>query len=158
MQLFLIRHAAAVPRRPRLDDADRPLTPKGRRRWHRAVRGLERLGLSFDRLYHSPWLRAVETADALIGVLEGESVVTHELAHSPTPMLLERLEGERVALVGHQPWLGELVSLLLFGHTRHAERFSLKKGAVAWLQGEPRPGGMTLRALLPLDVPSALGR
>ncbi len=83
MQLFLIRHAPAVARSPRIPDATRPLTREGRKQWKRAVRGLERLGLMFDRLYHSPWLRAVETADALAHLAVGETVVTSELARRP---------------------------------------------------------------------------
>ena len=158
MQLFVIRHAVAVPRNGRTPDAARPLTPKGRKRWKRAVRGLERLEMTFDRLYHSPWLRAVETADALADLVEGKSVVTKELARSPTTRLLEQLEGERVALVGHQPWLGELVGLLVFGDAREGAQLVLEKGSVVCLEGRPRAGGMTLHALLSPDVLGAIGR
>jgi phosphohistidine phosphatase len=72
--------------------------------------------------------------------------------------LLEQLEGERVALVGHQPWLGELVSMLLFENRRDGARLTLGKGSVVWLEGEPRAGGMTLRALVPPRVLRTLGR
>ena len=128
MQLFVIRHATAVPHGSRTPDAARPLTSRGRRRWKRAVCGLERLGIAFDRLYHSPWLRAVETADALADLVHGETVVTRELACRPTPALLEHLEGHRIALVGHQPWLGELVGLLVFGDARDGARLTLRRG------------------------------
>jgi phosphohistidine phosphatase len=158
VQLFVIRHAVAVPRDARTPDAARPLTPKGRRRWKRAVRGLERLGVTFDRLYHSPWLRAVETADALADLVDGETVETKELAQRPTPALLTRFEGERVALVGHQPWLGELVGLLVFGEAREGVRLMLKKGSVVSLEGRPRAGGMTIQAILPPRVLRAIAR
>jgi phosphohistidine phosphatase len=158
MQLFVIRHAAAAAPRARTVDAARPLTRKGRRRWKRAVRGLEKLGLRFDRVYHSPWLRALETADALAALVDGETVVTKELTHRPTPALLEQLEGDRVALVGHQPWLGELVGLLVFGDARERARLILKEGSVLSLDGKPRPGGMTIRALLPPRVLRTLAR
>lgn len=156
MQLFVIRHATAVPRGGRAPDAERRLTPKGRRRWARAVRGLERLGTTFDRLYHSPWRRAVETADALADLVDGETVATRGLAREPTAALVAQLEGERVALVGHQPWLGELVGILVFGEAREGARFDLKKGAVVWLEGDPRAGGMMIRAVLPPRVLRAL--
>ncbi len=58
MELFVIRHAIAVPGSMLLADADRPLSPKGRARFAPAVMGLQRLKVRFDRLYHSPWLRA----------------------------------------------------------------------------------------------------
>lgn len=156
MQLFVIRHAAAVPRGGRTPDAERRLTPKGRRRWARAVRGLERLGASFDRVYHSPWRRAVESADALADLVEGKTVAMRDLARRPTAALLAKLEGERVALVGHQPWLGELVGLLVFGGAREGARFDLKKGSVVWLEGDRRAGGMTIRAVLPPRVLRAI--
>lgn len=157
MQLFVIRHAVAVPRDAHTPDAARPLTPKGRKRWRRAVRGLERLGTTFDRLYHSPWLRAVETADALADLVEGKTVVTKELARPPTAALLEQLEGESVAVVGHQPWLGELVGLLVFGDADEGAQLVLEKGSVVCLEGKPRAGGMTLHALLSPDVLRAVG-
>jgi len=65
MELFVIRHGIAVPGSMLLADADRPLTPQGRKRFSQVVMGLQRLGLRCDRLYHSPWLRAVETAELL---------------------------------------------------------------------------------------------
>jgi phosphohistidine phosphatase len=152
MQLFVIRHAAAVPRDPRTPDAARALTPEGRKKWRRAVRGLEKLGVTFDRVYHSPWLRAVETAEDLVDLVEGDTVVTKGLARAPAPALLAELEGDRVAVVGHQPWLGELVGLLAFEDPGKGARLELKKGAVVLLEGQPRPGGMTIHALLPPRV------
>jgi phosphohistidine phosphatase len=152
MQLFIIRHAVAVPRSKERKDASRPLTERGRRQWRRAVRGLERLGLRFDRVYHSSWRRAVETAEALSNLIDGESVATDRLAQSPTPALLRELVGARVALVGHQPWLGELIELLVAGGSGGGTWLELDKGGLAWLEGEPRPHRMVLRALLPPKV------
>jgi phosphohistidine phosphatase len=158
MDLFVIRHAAAVPRSPDLDDAARPLTPRGRRRFAKAVRGLGRLRVDFDRLYHSPWLRAVETADALHPLVRGESVVLPALTGSPQAAFFDELDGDVVGVVGHEPWLGELIALALVGRSEEGARFALKKGGVAWLTGEPRPGAMSLRALLPPRALRALAR
>jgi phosphohistidine phosphatase len=149
MQLFLIRHAAAAPRSRAGSDAQRPLTLQGRRRWELAVRGLQSLGVRFDTVLHSPWLRAVETAALLAPLVDGELAASAELAHAPTPELFAKLDAERVALVGHQPWLGELAGLLLFGEPRAGGRLVLKKGSVAWLEGDSRAGGMSLVALMP---------
>jgi phosphohistidine phosphatase len=152
MQLFVVRHAVAVPRSGKIDEAARPLTEQGRRQWRRAVRGFERLGVGLDRVYHSPWLRAVETADMLVGRIGGEQVATDRLAEAPAPALLRELKGERAAVVGHQPWLGELVGLLALGRADSGAWLELGKGGIAWLEGEPRPGKMVLRALLPPKV------
>ncbi|MBW2526082.1 MAG: histidine phosphatase family protein [Deltaproteobacteria bacterium] len=147
MDLFVIRHALAEERRPGLSDAERVLTVRGRRRQTLATTGLQRLGLSFDSLRHSPLARAVQTAELLVPLLQGPCRATEALARPPGPELLEELEGERAALVGHEPWMGELVAWLLLGTPDAGGAFRLGKGGLAWLEGEPRPGGMRLRAL-----------
>ena len=155
MELFVIRHAEATARETSPDDAARPLTPRGRKRFDAVVRSLQALEVRFDRVVHSPWLRAVQTADLLAPLLDGETEVTSLLADEPSEALLGKVVGERVALVGHEPWLGETVSWLVTGD-RAGARFAFDKGGVAWLEGEPSPGGMALRALLPCRVVRAL--
>lgn len=157
MELFVIRHAIAVPGSMLLADADRPLSPKGRTRFAQAVLGLRCLKVRFDRLYHSPWLRAVETAELLAPVLDGKAVDSAALARAPSQELLEALVGERVALVGHEPWMGELVAWLTTGAPPHGSVFAFKRGGVAWLEGQPQPGRMVLRAFLPPKVLRELG-
>lgn len=163
MELYIIRHAEAESAGLGHDDARRALTPKGADEFAREVRGLERLGVSFDRIYHSPLLRAVETADLLTPLLAGESVVTADLACAPNEELLRSLSGERVALVGHEPHVSDLLWLLVLGwrvFEPDSQRGSLdfEKGAVAWLSGEPRPGEMTLVAFWPARTLKKLGK
>lgn len=146
MRLLVIRHAEAVDHAPQ-GDAHRALTPRGRRQARRVARALERRDLELDLLLHSPWLRAVQTADALTPALEGETRVTPHLAAAPGEALLAELTGETTAAVGHSPWLSELVAWLVTGSPHHAEHFPLKKGGLAWLEGEPRPGRMRLAGL-----------
>lgn len=157
MELFVIRHAAAVPREQGVEDAARPLTAKGLARWERSVRGLANLRIGFDRVYHGPWLRAAQTADALSSLLSGESVVSIQLVEKPGNLLLTELAGKRVAVVGHEPWLSELITWLVLGRPE-AGRIELGKGAVAWLDGDPKPGAMVLHALLPPKLLRRLGR
>ena len=149
MELFLVRHAIAVPSSPDFPDPARPLTPDGRKKFEGVVRGLDRLDVRFDRLYHSPWTRAVETANLLTELLDGESVVEQGLARAPDGELIGRFEGERAAAVGHEPWMSELMALLIGGARTLAANVEFKKGGVAWLEGEPRQKGMKLRAFLP---------
>ena len=145
MQLLLIRHAIAEDG---AEDDARALTEKGRKRFEEVVRGLDALDLRLDLVLHSPKLRAVQTAELLAPLVDGEVQVTGLLAEAPGQALLKHLRGEAVAVVGHQPWLGELLGLLLTGETRHGAAFELKKGAVARLEGECAPGAMRLMALL----------
>ncbi len=151
MDIFVIRHAIAVDRGGDFPDEARPLTAEGKARFRRVVRGLRRLGIRFDKLHHSPWTRAVETADLLMRLVTGDSVVDSGLARPPGRELLARLGGRSVALVGHEPWMSELIALLSQGAKGKAS-FEMRKGGVAWLKGEPRAGKMELVALLPPRV------
>jgi phosphohistidine phosphatase len=159
MEILLVRHAIAVERSEDLPDADRPLTDKGHRRFARAVDGLDHLDLHLDGIIHSPWLRAVQTARLLADITDGDIHASGSLAGPPGEALLAELAGVRkegrIALVGHEPWLSQLMALLLISNASLGESMPLKKGGVAWLSGVARPGGMTLIAMFP---PRALRR
>jgi phosphohistidine phosphatase len=148
MHLTLVRHA---PAEAGDDDFARPLTRQGRRRFRQAVEGLEGLGLHFERVLHSPALRALETAELLLPVADGLEV-TSLLAEEPSPALLDALAGDFLAAVGHEPWLSMLLAWLTTGEARHGQHFTLKKGGVALLEGNAVPGGMRLLGLVPPRV------
>ena len=156
MELFLVRHAIAVPRGGDALDHARPLTEKGRSRFQGVVAGLDALGVSLERVYHSPWVRARQTAELMISIAE-ERVETVRLAQTPDKKLLNDLQGDPVALVGHEPWMGELLSLLTVGDVASGSQFRFKKGGVAHLEGSPSPGGCELVALYPPRALRALG-
>ncbi|MBM3225556.1 MAG: phosphohistidine phosphatase, partial [Candidatus Tectomicrobia bacterium] len=137
MELLVIRHAIAAPGSMHLPDAERPLTPEGRARFTQVIQGLQHLKIHLDQLYHSPWRRAVETAELLTPLLEGAAVSHAGLARPPGLELLETIGGERVAVVGHQPWMGELVAWLTMGTLVDGSLFAFKRGGVAWLEGRP---------------------
>jgi phosphohistidine phosphatase len=155
MLLYLVRHAPAANRSAAKwpDDADRPLTRRGKRRFRRAARGLRKLGAKVDVLLSSRYARAWRTAELLA-----------KEADWPAPVPCPELEGgaspaEVVAalqvfgshalaaagLVGHQPLLSEMTSYLLAGDVDRL-RVALKKGAVVCLDvGEvPEPGRAAL--------------
>lgn len=151
MQLFLIRHAIAEDGE---DDDARALTKKGRARFEAVVALLDALGVRFERVLHSPKLRAVQTAECLRALVDGPFEVTDLLVGAPTKALLASCEGDRVALVGHEPMLSALLAWLVTGDVGGGA-FELKKGAVACLSGSPTPGGMTLEWLVPPKVARA---
>ncbi len=146
MDLFLIRHAIAEERRAGLPDADRQLTDTGRQRFEQMVEGLERGDIRFDRVYTSPWARAVQTAKLLAPVNDGKLIATEGLARSPDPAFFASLEGQTIACVGHEPWMSDTLALLTTGEP-DGTWVRFKKGAIAWLRGEPAPASMHLRAL-----------
>ena len=151
MQLFLIRHALAEDAAPGQDDASREVTSEGAKKLKKVVRGLRALGIEFDRIVSSPWARAVQTAELLRPLCDRPPITTSLLTQPPRAELLALIgeHGEDTAIVGHEPWLSELVAWLAFGDTRHGDAFMLKKGGVVWLEGSAVPGGMMVRAVLP---------
>ncbi len=148
MDLFLIRHAIAEERRAGLPDAQRALTDRGRDRFAAVVQSLDRSGFRFDRVYHSPWLRAAQTAELLAPINDGPLLATDGLAQPPHPDFFASLVGNNIACVGHEPWISATVALLTAG-TPDGTWLRMKKGAVAWLRGTPHPTQMYLKALLP---------
>jgi len=157
MELLVIRHAIAIERSPEIEDADRQLTERGRRRFRQVVRGLRALDLRVDRILSSPWRRAAETADLALSLLRGagSAEICAQLTHAPRSELLTAIASTgvpRVAVIGHEPWLGELIAMLTTGEPRHGDTLPLKKGGVALLDGAVAPGGMRLQALLPPKV------
>ncbi len=141
MLVYLVRHAIAVPRDSvaGLDDASRPLTDKGIDRMRRSVRGLDKLNVSIEEIWTSPLLRARQTADILAESrhFNGHSKTVNALAPGGDLNLLVRdlRQAGRttsIALVGHEPDMGELATLLLTGLT--ASVIPFKKGGVACIE------------------------
>jgi phosphohistidine phosphatase len=160
--LYLVRHAVAAERGPDYpDDEQRPLTPEGAERWRRSVAGLREFGLILDIVLTSPLVRAHETAEVLVAGLKPKPklVVAEVLSpgRKPATVLAEigKYAGmargpSRLALVGHEPDLGELAARLV--GAKGAIEF--KKGAVCLIDVDrAMPGGPgTLRWLLPPRV------
>ncbi|HTR97429.1 MAG TPA: histidine phosphatase family protein [Candidatus Acidoferrales bacterium] len=124
MRVILFRHGPAGERDPERwpDDRIRPLTPKGIERTRRAARGLLRLEGEPRRVLTSPLERCVRSARILAaeGKLENAVETVEALApRSSWRDVLLRLAEEpadaKVVLVGHEPDLGKLAGVLLFG-------------------------------------------
>lgn len=160
MDVFVIRHAIAVAAEPGQDDAARELTSEGVRKFKRSVQGVRELGWTFERVLTSPWQRALSTAELLAPITDGPTIVTDLLCDKPRPELFALIaeatapheKRRATAVVGHEPWLSELVAWLAFGDPRHGEAIDLKKGGVIWLEGTAVPGGMMIRAVLPPKI------
>ena len=157
MRLLIVRHAIAVPRgTPDLPDAKRPLTKEGRARFRKAARGIARQFGPPDVLLTSPWLRAAQTAAILAkawGRVEPkEAKALAGGTFEEQAVMLDRFAKEAtVAIVGHEPYLSELLARLV--GARQSERLALKKGglAVVDLPGKLAGGG-TLVSFLPPAV------
>lgn len=138
LELYLVRHAVAALRGPDYpDDAERPLTDDGVERFRRSVAGLRDIGVQLDLVLTSPYVRARETAELLCAGLRPKPKLVLVEALAPGQRPAEAIAAiarhsasgrgaSRLALVGHEPDLGELAARLL--GARGAIEF--KKGAV----------------------------
>jgi len=150
VDLFVIRHAIAEDRRAGLEEHQRALTPEGRAKFELVVAGMRRMGLRFGNVLYSPLIRAKETAEMLKPLAAGKLIETDLLANTPGAELLELLtKHPGAAVVGHRPWLGELISLLVNGEVPESEQYITRKGGLAALSGKATPGGMVLAGLYP---------
>lgn len=120
-ELYLVRHAIAADRGGEWpDDNKRPLTERGISRFKDGVKGLRRLDVALDEIFTSPLLRAKQTAELLAAGLEGKPPikVLDALApgHPPAAVMTQLARvarRRRIALVGHEPDLGELAAHLI---------------------------------------------
>lgn len=164
IELYLVRHGIAAERGPKYpDDRLRPLTPDGTEKFKDAVRGLASLNVVVDLVLTSPLVRASETATILSAglgrrPLEEVEVLAPGGRHAPIVELIahQAKKYPRLALVGHEPDLGELAMRLLGG----TGTMQFKKGAVCAIDVDgATPGGPgTLRWLLPPRVLRALAQ
>jgi phosphohistidine phosphatase len=142
MNLYILRHGIAVERgTPGFKtDADRPLTPKGKRQLRQIAGAARSLDLDFDLILSSPFLRARQTAEIVAKNLKQERrlAFSDELTPDGSPKALIRqlseLEPapENILLVGHEPYLSQLAALLISGGA--AANLELKKGGLGKLE------------------------
>jgi phosphohistidine phosphatase len=133
-EIYLVRHAIAAERGDDWpDDTKRPLTTRGINRFKDSLPGLKELEVSIEEIFSSPLVRAKQTADLLAGGVQGSPPVKllEALApgHTPTAVmsqLAKAAKRQRIALVGHEPDLGELAAHLI-GATRP---LLFKKGGI----------------------------
>ena len=156
LELYLIRHGVAEERGDDWpDDSKRPLTPEGISRLRKSAKGLNAIDVGFDQIVTSPLVRARQTADVFAEELKGKpSIVTTDAlapAGSSASVIQEitrHVRKARVALVGHEPNLGELAAQLI--GARNPLEF--KKGGVCRIDFDmlpPKGGGMLRWFLTP---------
>jgi len=154
-QLYLIRHGVAAERGDDYpDDTKRPLTAEGMSKLRKQAKALDALGVSVDVIISSPLVRTRQTAEIIAKGLKGRPpiVFSDALAPEGTPdaviqELAKHAKKSAVALVGHEPNLGELAAQLI--EARRSLEF--KKGGICRIDFEafPPKGAGSLRFFLP---------
>jgi phosphohistidine phosphatase len=142
-EIYLIRHGIAAERGEEYpDDSKRPLTSRGIARLKQEAKALDKLEVVFDQIIASPLLRTRQTADVLSESMKSKPPVTtaDALAPAGTPAAVIQELGKhmrkgRLALVGHEPNLGELAGRLIGARAP----IEFKKGAVCRIDFEVLP-------------------
>jgi phosphohistidine phosphatase len=164
-ELYILRHGIAVdPGSTGMPDDERPLTEKGVKRMRQVADGLCTLDLNLDRIVTSPLPRAKATAEIVADALDARDrletskvLQTGSDAARVERWLRDRAE-DRLMLVGHNPTLSDLVSLLVLGATMPLI-CDLKKGGIAALTRRAGASGLyELAWVAPPRLTRRLGR
>lgn len=149
--LLLVRHGIAEDPRHGIRDADRALTDEGWRKTRAALRGLVQAGWIPGAAFASPYRRAAETLACLTEAMlkagfdsipagTWEGLVPEADPAKAEAWLLARLRkagpGAVLAVISHQPLLGELVYRL------SGENLEIKKASCTVV--ERNAGGWSL--------------
>ena len=122
MMLYILRHATAEESSSSGDDGARRLTQKSKEKMVGAAAGLREMALKFDVILTSPLARATETAE----------IVAAAYGNAPPPQVLPALatgvppadavaalrafaKNDHVMIVGHEPQLTAIASIVLTG-------------------------------------------
>ena len=140
MEIYILRHGIAVERgNPGYKkDSERPLTDEGQEKTGQIAKAILAMGLKFDLILSSFFVRAQQTAQIVAAELDQEVTFTEFLTPDGNPLeLIREINDEkpqRVLLVGHEPDLSHLISILLTGESEAS--IELKKGGLCKLTAD----------------------
>lgn len=134
MKLYLVQHGNAAVKEI---DPDRSLTVRGKDDVGKVAGFIRSLNIS-AQLWHSGKRRAAQTAEILAEAMTVKGGVSGKEGLSPNDdvkQIKEQIESadEDVMIVGHLPFLGKLVSLLVTGN-ESKEIVTYKQGGMVCLE------------------------
>jgi phosphohistidine phosphatase len=145
MDLYLLRHgiAADLGESGISKDSERALTAEGIARMQCIAAAMLALGIKFELILSSPFVRARETAEIVAGAMKLEQRLKLEPALAcggDTREVIRRLATRKpvpasALLVGHEPDLSRLISLLVSGDAGFP--VTMKKGGLCKLSVAP---------------------
>lgn len=122
MMLYILRHATAEEAASSGDDGARKLTQRSKEKMQGAAAGLCVMGLKFDVILTSPLVRAAETAEIVSAAYENSpppqvlpALATGVAAADAVTALRPFAKHGEVMIVGHEPQLSAIASILLTG-------------------------------------------
>lgn len=138
--IILWRHAEAEHADFELGEQDnaRQLTAKGNLQAKRVARWLKPHLPKNTILLCSPAVRSVQTAEILNYKIQLDDAFLPDASLMDVlNALLQYQQHKNILIVGHQPWLGELLAYLFERNTADnikIQSISVKKGALWWLR------------------------
>jgi phosphohistidine phosphatase len=144
MQLFILRHAAAIPRGTGgYPNDDRPLTEEGIAKFTKCAKAINILTGTFDIIISSPLVRALHTAKILAehtSFIKEIIVTEHLLPGTPQRIFFKYLKQfnktEKICITGHEPYLGFLASKFI---GQDESVIELKKGGICRIDIDTLP-------------------
>ena len=136
-QLYLIRHGIAVERNNLIKDEDRPLTDVGTQKTTKVAERLKAIKIKFDIILSSPLIRARQTANILqnAGLTDELQDFNPLFPGGNIQLWLDwwlnsqyHHDQSIIALVGHQPDLGNWAETLIWGSSN--SRLMVKKAGI----------------------------
>jgi phosphohistidine phosphatase len=156
MMLYILRHATAEEPAASGDDGARKLTERSKEKMRAAAQGLRAMRLKFNVILTSPLVRATETAEIVSAAYANVTppqvlppLATGVAATEAVAALRAFSKHEDVMIVGHEPQLSAIASILLTGSSDVAH-FKLKTGGIIAIDLPARfeRGGGELRWML----------
>src|SRR5262245_18101788 len=138
MEIFILRHGEAGKRLPAGGkDSERPLTVTGQDEVKQVAGAMVELGVKLDLVTTSPLKRALQTAQIVskaLKIKKGCLEEWDELKPEGNRIELYRKLGQfkqesSILIVGHEPYLSNMVSEIIFGNS--SAGIVLKKAGVA---------------------------
>jgi phosphohistidine phosphatase len=150
MRLYLVQHGEAVAKEI---DPERPLSEDGGRDIRQLGEWLARRGTQVSRVLHSGKTRARQTAEKLAVAVAPDLAVEAVSGLAPkdpvTPFLagIGDWAGGDTLVVGHQPFMGRLVSALLNCGDRNVVAY--RPGTLVCLESDQTEGWLLVWVVRP---------
>jgi phosphohistidine phosphatase len=140
MEIYILRHGVAEDGQPGQPDAERALTPDGRKKLRNVLRTAAAAGVAPSLILTSPYKRALQTAQLAAEILDykGELLRTKALEPAAAPKTVwdeirVHKDEAQILLAGHEPLFSRLTAYLLGSPNLQVD---FKKGAIACVEVE----------------------
>jgi phosphohistidine phosphatase len=150
MILYVLRHGIAEDTAPG-GDSERTLTAAGTLQVATVAKGLHNLGITFDRIIASPFVRARETAEIIGRIAEYDETILQDgrLTPSARPeqigdLVAEHDDAESLLITGHLPALADFIGWLCGAPSLSIELKPASLTAAAIDRFRPHPHGTLL--------------